>query len=573
MLVLEVALLTGRYVATAFNDRETSEWPPHPARLFSALVAAHFEALDPPEDERAALQWLEAQGAPEILAPAASGRDVVTVFVPVNDTSVVGSLDGEKAAVDEARGDLEAARVKGGKAVSTAEKKLAKVEAKLAEAARKATAAPAAGSEGKAAPTEAASVLPERRKRQPRTFPSVTPAEMGADARFALVWPAAEPPAAVRATLDALAARVVRLGHSSSFVSVRLLDEAPAEPGPHQVRWVPDDTTSAGGGETHVLRVVGPGQLAALCAAYATQGDAPGRVMPARFQRYAQPRSRTAEAVPRSAFGEDWIVLRRVDPRGKRSPRLPSVRAADVARTARKALMAALGDGVPDILSGHHASGKPLDRAHLAYVPLPFVGHERADGSILGMALVLPRDASAEERQAVFRALHAWEQRFGEEDDGELRVPLNLGEAGKLWLARQEEEAVQSTLRPETWCAQARSWASATPVALDRNPGDLRSQDPAKEAAAYAEAEETIAVACTRIGLPRPARVTAVPAAPLAGADKARLFPPFLTGKPPVQRVLVHATLAFDEAVRGPILLGAGRYFGLGLFRPLVDHG
>jgi CRISPR-associated protein Csb2 len=65
-----------------------------------------------------------------------------------------------------------------------------------------------------------------------------------------------------------------------------------------------------------------------------------------------------------------------------------------------------------------------------------------------------------------------------------------------------------------------------------------------------------------------------LPAAPLAGAEKARAFPPFATGKPPIQRVLVHALLTFDSPVRGPILLGAGRYVGLGLFRPLEDrHG
>ncbi|MFT3769150.1 MAG: type I-U CRISPR-associated protein Csb2 [Minicystis sp.] len=79
-------------------------------------------------------------------------------------------------------------------------------------------------------------------------------------------------------------------------------------------------------------------------------------------------------------------------------------------------------------------------------------------------------------------------------------------------------------------------------------------------------------LACERIGLPRPARVTVMPAAPLAGADKVRHFPAFKAGNG-TQRVLVHATLTFEEPVRGPILLGAGRYLGLGLFRPLRDHG
>ena len=63
MLAIEVAFLTGRYVATSFDDREQAEWPPHPAQLFSALCATHFESLNPPEDERTALRWLEQQGA------------------------------------------------------------------------------------------------------------------------------------------------------------------------------------------------------------------------------------------------------------------------------------------------------------------------------------------------------------------------------------------------------------------------------------------------------------------------------------------------------------------------------
>jgi CRISPR-associated protein Csb2 len=567
MLAFEIALLTGRYVATAFNDRGAAEWPPHPARLFSALVAAHFEALDPPANERAALEWLEAQGAPEIVAPEASGREVATVFVPVNDTGVVGSLDSETAAVSEARRDLETARAKGAKALAAAEKKLAKAEAKLSEAARRAT---AAGGESKAAVTEAAQVLPERRKRQPRTFPSAAPADLAGEARFFLYWPGAEPPPDVRDTLDTLSARVVRLGHSSSLVRVRLIEQPPPAGDDAGIRWVPDDTAPAAGRDVHTLRVVGAGQLAALCAAYAVQLDAPGRVLPARFQRYVRPRPHAEGAAAQSVFGDDWIVLRRVDPPEGRSPRLPITRTVDVGRTVRKALMAALGEGVPEILSGHDASGKALDRSHVAYVPLPFVGHDRADGSILGIALILPQDATPDDRRAVLRALDAWESwRPQKDQDGDdLAVPVYLGKAGILWLMRQDEEAVQSTLRSETWCAESCSWVSATPVALDRNPGDLRANDPTKEAAAYAEAEETIAVACTRIGLPRPVQVTATLAAPLAGAEKARLFPPFIAGKPPVQRVLVHAKLMFGEPVRGPILLGAGRYFGLGLFRP-----
>jgi CRISPR-associated protein Csb2 len=268
-------------------------------------------------------------------------------------------------------------------------------------------------------------------------------------------------------------------------------------------------------------------------------------------------------------YDDQWIILRRVD-----GPRLPSTRGVDVARTLRKALMAAFGEGAPEILSGHRPAGEPSERPHLAFVPLPFVAHERADGSLLGAALVLPRGATREERKAVFTALDNWERSLRRGDEESPRLPVHLGRAGELWLERAEGEASQTTLRAGTWCAASTLWATATPLALDRNPGDLRSSDPAKEAAAYAEAEASVARACEHIGLPRPARVTVTPAAPLAGGDKARQFPGFQTGG--TQRVLVHATLVFAAPVRGPVLLGAGRYFGLGLCRPLPngrDHG
>ena len=44
---IEVNFLTGRFVATCHNDRRQPEWPPHPARLFSALVAAWADADEP----------------------------------------------------------------------------------------------------------------------------------------------------------------------------------------------------------------------------------------------------------------------------------------------------------------------------------------------------------------------------------------------------------------------------------------------------------------------------------------------------------------------------------------------
>jgi CRISPR-associated protein Csb2 len=188
------------------------------------------------------------------------------------------------------------------------------------------------------------------------------------------------------------------------------------------------------------------------------------------------------------------------------------------------------------------------------------------------VAVVLPSEATREERGAVYRSLDRWRAASASGVDSAV-LPVFLPGGVELFLSLVEEEDPPSTLVARTWCERSMTWSSATPVALDRNPGDLRSSDPRKEAAAYLEAEQTIAQSCVHIGLPRPSRVVATPAAPIAGADKARHFPPYATGKPPTQRVLVHATLTFDRPIDGPVLLGAGRYLGLGLFRPSRTHG
>ena len=70
-----------------------------------------------------------------------------------------------------------------------------------------------------------------------------------------------------------------------------------------------------------------------------------------------------------------------------------------------------------------------------------------------------------------------------------------------------------------------------------------------------------------------PLRVEILPAAPWAVAAKAKHYPHFPEVPGRTRRVLTHVRLEFAERVRGPILLGAGRYLGLGLLRPEVDGG
>src|SRR6266851_3849367 len=92
MLTLEVEFLTGVSVAATPNRREEPEWPPHPDRLFQALVAAWGRNENPDNEERAALEWLEELPTEELMvsAPKAHRRGVVTFYVPPNDARTTG---------------------------------------------------------------------------------------------------------------------------------------------------------------------------------------------------------------------------------------------------------------------------------------------------------------------------------------------------------------------------------------------------------------------------------------------------------------------------------------------------
>jgi CRISPR-associated protein Csb2 len=81
-LLLSVRFYDGRY-------HGAGDWPPSPARLFQALVAA--AALPGLDDvKREALRWLEKLDAPTIAAPTEHKGQNVNLFVPNNDLDAKG---------------------------------------------------------------------------------------------------------------------------------------------------------------------------------------------------------------------------------------------------------------------------------------------------------------------------------------------------------------------------------------------------------------------------------------------------------------------------------------------------
>lgn len=557
MLAIEVELLGGRYVATEHHDRSRAEWPPHPARFFSALVAALHDRDPVDPAERAALLWLEQQSAPQLdveldVNETVGRREVHSVFVPVNDVTLVGDPEAETR---EGRARL--AKLEQGEPtnevsaeVKEARKEVEKRETKLAEfisAQQIVDPTPAA----KAIQT-AVELLPERRNRQERTFPVIVPER----STFAFFWPEAAPAEHVEA-LRRLCDRVTRLGHSSSLVRCTLVERV------IQPSLVPRSTGDL------VLRVVGPGQLERLEEAYARHQAVDARVLPARPQRYGEPQAHVPKE-PQSVFTDEWIVLERI---GGHRPL--SSRGSDLAVALRRTLIEVHGKAdLPPVLSGHTSSGERTNQPHLAFVPLPWVGAEHADGSVQGLALVTPRSITPDEREMLLRLLAKWETDRGDENDGyavELGTPFDQDRPMRV-RCRRVEVPIKAALRAARWCRPSRRFITATPIALDRHPGNLRSNVERSAHKAAAEAETSIADACERINLPRPISVSISFAPLLPGAQHVRQFAPWPPQPGKMRRARVHADILFPQAVSGPVLIGAGRYFGLGLCLPISNR-
>jgi CRISPR-associated protein Csb2 len=562
MLTFGIRYLQGVAVGS-HGEHGRVEWPPHPARVFMAMVAAHYQT-GAEAAEREALEWLEKQTAPEIHAPAAEPCRVVTQFVPVND--------------------------KAGPAKSQMHS------------------------------------LPLTRHRIDRVFAR---ASLASDTVM-LHWRDAEPTQSVRDALAALCGKVTRVGHSSSLVQMWVA-EAPPEGlqrwvenekhGTHQFR-VPREGTlkdvldaSFNGEEVArycELKVSESEADTAVAAAEARHKAAQAEVKSAKeanADKDAQKALKAATKIAKEALDEAKEARQSIEqslatefphgePRRDRpristyasyaraeevtdappttgsvfSPHLAvftleridgPYRSLDLACALaltdrwREALASHANDLSPEaqsLLTGHALDKSPLQTAHVAFLPLGFVGHPHATGHLPGIALAFPDEKvmPPDIRRDVLRVAGRVHE-------------LKLGRLGVWKLAPSTMARPLETLRPAAWTAHpdgATQWSTVTPIAYDHH-------SKAKDKSGYlAEVAEMISAGCERIGLPRPQTVIPTPVSAHLGAPPAHAFPR-LRRKDGSERRHTHAILVFDEPVRGPILIGAGRYRGYGLCRPM----
>ncbi len=211
-----------------------------------------------------------------------------------------------------------------------------------------------------------------------------------------------------------------------------------------------------------------------------------------------------------------------------------------------------LPEPVRRMLSGHGADGGPAEEPHLAFLPLAFVGNEQADGHLLGMGLALPVHLSRDERCEALRAIAAVRD-------------LKMGPLGVWQVDPVTAEQLPQALRPETWTIHpkgATHWCTVTPIALDRHP---KASDKARY---QTDIAASITDACSRVGLRRPQEVIVTPFSAHLGVPPSFAFPR-LQRKDGSERRHTHAILVFDEPACGPMLIGAGRFRGYGVCRPV----
>ncbi len=562
-LKIHIRFITSRCVATRVDAREQPEWPPHPGRLYMALAAAYFETAGTDDEkaaERRALDWLAALPAPRIFWHAAEKRSPITCYVPVNDAP-----QPNKAMLQSAPG------------------------------------------------------MP--RSRQSRAFPTVIPDRLdgldGDDPDVSFEWPAGPEPAEYLPALERLCRQVIRVGHSSSFVMAWCEASQLTTAGEF---WEP---TSARAELTCRIAVAGElERLEAACRADRINlfGDlkteiesSSGKAQTAAKKRFEAafgvpfksslrppeptPASlgvwqgyrrnsadRTNRAVYENAYFErDLLILAKLD-----GPSLNVERTLGLTQALRAALIATHGDAaIPAWLCGHDADGSPTSSPHAAFLALPFAGYLHADGHLMGLAIALPKGIPAAERGRWLGPLLV-DQHTGEAANSPLKL---WGQDLPDWTLQVEERpSPPLILQNETWTRPSTTWASVTPVVLDRFPKSSRGDD---RRAWYAEVVDIIRVSCTRAGLPEPIEVDVDSTAWHAGVPRAwaktrRIsgpsgesataplgdgFPSLPSKKSRPAKPQLHVWLRFDRRVSGPVLIGAGRFQGYGLCKPIIHPG
>jgi CRISPR-associated protein Csb2 len=268
------------------------------------------------------------------------------------------------------------------------------------------------------------------------------------------------------------------------------------------------------------------------------------------WQGYSQDMSETVREIQEGPFDPNFLVLTKEE-----GPALGIEATLRLTSTLRNAAMKAAGSRLPEWLSGHDDKGSPSRQCHAAFFPLPFVGSQYADAHVLGLGIALPKNVNV--RQVLGPLF------FDTESGEERSIKLWSKQRGWEWELRREiRERPPLSLQRATWTRDSRKWASVTPVVLHHYPKKNRDGD----------LQRIVREAFISAEFPEPELVEVGPVSMIAGAGHAMSVPPFSEGGEGLCRYQTHVVAHFQDAVRGPMLVGRGRFRGYGLFRPISEE-
>jgi CRISPR-associated protein Csb2 len=246
--------------------------------------------------------------------------------------------------------------------------------------------------------------------------------------------------------------------------------------------------------------------------------------------------------------------------------------ASSLVMAAREAARARLSAAMPDRIDDvdRHLVGRKPDgsnavpaESRVRIIPIPSIGMHYADRAIRRLLLEIP--ATCPLRSEDVRWAFSGAELFDPD----------TGEAKDLLLSPSTEDDM---LRHYGVGTRARVFRSVTPVALPEE-GKRRRIEPARKLAEAKQglervveisgARAAVVQALRHAGVSAPAESIRLQREPFDGAGSR--VEPFAEGTRFEKERLWHVEIAFGVAVEGPLLVGDGRFLGLGLMAPARD--
>lgn len=489
-LLLKVNLEGGRF-------HGEPEWPPAPARVFQALVAASARRSELDERDVEALEWLESLPPPLMAAPTAVRGCAVKLWVPNNDLDAKGGIPAEIQAI------------RTGKRV------------------------------------------------QPRIFDGFVP--------LLYAWPIGDEKSEHLATrICEIALGLYQLGRGvdMAWANGQIVREEDLAAALDACRYEIHRPTKGGAADGVVYDCPRRGTLSSLRARYAASL--------ARFERdrrtvvFSQPPKPNVDGVrydsslPRALF-----ELRPVEKMGVFSAtRLTAaVHLVEAVReTAIARLRDVLGEGADRYALAIRGRGDAPSEAvpshdRVRLIPIPSIGHKHADRSIRRLLVEVP-----------YRLATRAEDIFWAFSGLEMQTPAGANAV----LIRADDTSILRHLGAEAGYFRYRT---VTPAALPIVPNRATSEHSAAQAERgmrrkQEEAEARLAVmqALRHAGIRSKPAFIQVQREPFEA--KVARSEAFAKGTRFPTHCLWHVEIRFRDAVRGPLVIGDGRFLGLGIMAP-----